>query len=146
MVVVIQAPRRTNVVPDIPALGTELGTHASHMRELNPHLSVSVSAPPDAASIDLIAEGSESCCPWNTFQVRFEDITTVNRSDAWGDVRPKPGEAPRERSSRNRKANANTTNEVEKHSENAPEGLSWRAWYPMWNKDIQKVSSTSTTK
>ena len=29
--------------------------------DLNPHLSVSVSAPPDVANIELIAEGNEPC-------------------------------------------------------------------------------------
>ena len=31
--------------------------------ELNPHLSVSVSAPPDVADIKVLAAGSDDCCP-----------------------------------------------------------------------------------
>ena len=39
---------------------------------VNPHLSVSVSAPPNVAPIDLIAEGGDPSCPWSIFRSASE--------------------------------------------------------------------------
>jgi hypothetical protein len=66
--------------------------------DVNPHLSVSVSAPPNVATIDLIAEGGDSKLSLEHFQVHFGDSTTPDRSYEWEDVYPRKGEAPRERS------------------------------------------------
>ena len=54
---------------------------------LNPHLSVSVSAPPDVADVKVVAEGNDDCCPRRDFQVHFGEITTFNRTYDWGDRR-----------------------------------------------------------
>ena len=32
---------------------------------LNPHLSVSVSAPPDVAELKVLVKGHDACCPWS---------------------------------------------------------------------------------
>ena len=55
--------------------------------ELNPHLSVSVSAPPDVADIEVRVAGNDVCCPWSVFQVHFGSITTFNRTYEWEDRR-----------------------------------------------------------
>ena len=47
---------------------------------LNPHLSVSVIAPPDVADIKVVAEGSAECCHWSAFQVHFGELTTITRT------------------------------------------------------------------
>ncbi len=41
----------------------------SRFGEVNPQLSVSVSSPPDVATIGLIAEGGVPSCPWSVLQV-----------------------------------------------------------------------------
>ncbi len=66
--------------------------------EVKPQLSVSDGAPPDVATIGLIAEGGVPSCPWSVFQVHFGNITTPDRSYEREDVHPRQGEAPRERS------------------------------------------------
>ena len=64
----------------------------------NPTLSVSVAAPLDNASIDVLCEGSDSSCPWTLFQVTFGRMVTAQEAMAWvHDPRPTP-DAPRERS------------------------------------------------
>ena len=66
--------------------------------DLNPHLSVSISSPPDVAAIRLLAEGNEVCCPWSIFQVHFGDIATFRQSYEWESRRRGKGAEPRERS------------------------------------------------
>jgi hypothetical protein len=65
---------------------------------LNPHLHVSVSSPPDVAAIKVLAEGDDECFPWSIFQVHFGGITTYRHSYEWEDCRRGKGEEPRERS------------------------------------------------
>ena len=66
--------------------------------DLNPHLSVSVSAPPNVATIDMMPKAVVQVVPGACSQVHFGYIITLDRSYAWEDVYPRQGEAPRERS------------------------------------------------
>ena len=53
--------------------------------ERNPHLSVSVSSPPDVATFffRILDEGEDPCCPWSIFQINFGDINTFRQSYEW---------------------------------------------------------------
>ena len=51
--------------------------------DVSPHLSVSVSAPPNVATTDLIAEGGDPRCLGAFSRFTFGDITTTDRSWNW---------------------------------------------------------------
>ncbi len=66
--------------------------------ERNPHLSVSVNSPPDAATFQILDEGGDPCCPWNISQMICGDINTFRQSYEWEHRHRNQGAEPRERS------------------------------------------------
>ena len=96
----------------------------SFFGDVNPHISVSVSAPPNVATMELIAEGGAPTCPWSIFQVHFGDITALGRSYVSEGVCPRQGEAPREWSRDGENKNGKKGN---KGNKGGPKGQ-WRIY------------------
>ena len=146
--------RCTTDVLYFPALGTKLGTYPSDMckflpymaivpriwhrfflGERNPHLSVSVSSPPDVATFKILAEGNEVACPWSIFQINFGDINTFRQSFEWETRRRNTGAEPRERSQdENRKGREGGSKRTMAHLSNRETRR--RTCYQMWKRNL----------
>ena len=63
---------------------------------MNRILSVSVSAPPDVATITVLCEGDNLACPWTLVSVQFGEAASAQDVADWVDQHH--GVAPRERS------------------------------------------------